>query len=143
VMPPVLAIVDHPQSRHGRLMEHAVRCGIFVPAIHWVEPSLQLPETLMLLEGVGAVAMPLSIRHATPRDRFTQQVMLAISALMERGIPVFVAAGNGQPNILAQAGFSVSTRDIPGSTSTSEACVRAAVQAMLSDARRLSGMLDP
>jgi hypothetical protein len=53
----------------------------------------------------------------------------AIRQLMARNTPVFVAAGNRRPNLLAQAGIAVSIGGVPGSTSTSEACVRAAAQA--------------
>lgn len=125
----VIAIVDIPDSDHGRLMQHCARVEAFSPSIRWIEPSLQLPETLATLDRVEAVAIPIGVKGATLHDRFTQRLMIAIHSLMDRNIPVYVAAGNRQPNLLAQAGIRVSIKDIPGSTSTSEACVRAAAQA--------------
>jgi hypothetical protein len=126
----VIAIVDHPDSRHGRLMQASAQSEGGSPAIRWIPPSLDLPETLAALEGVGAVAIPLGVRGATPRDRFTGRLMGAIRTLMQRDIPVFVAAGNQRANVLAQAGISVSVAMCPGSAGTSEACVRAAIQAV-------------
>jgi hypothetical protein len=125
----VIAVVDIPDSNHGRLMQHCVRAEAFSPAIRWIEPSLQLPEALATLDNVAAVAMPIGVKGGTRCDRFTQRLMAAIASLMERNIPVYVAAGNRQPNLLAQAGIRVSIENVPGSTSTSEACVRAAAQA--------------
>lgn len=92
--------------------------------------GLRLPEDLASLDGVAAVAIPIGVRGATVRDRFTQRLMAAMRSLMERHIPVFVAAGNRRPNLLAQAGIAVSTKDVSGCASTSEACVCAAVKAV-------------
>lgn len=128
----VIAIVDRPDSPHGRLMQASAQVESFSPAIRWIPPSLDLPEALAALDGIGAVAIPLGVKGATPRDRFTQRLMRAIRALMARNIPVFVAAGNRHPNLLAQAGIGVSVAMHPGSAGTSEACVRAAVQAVRS-----------
>ena len=96
--------------------------------ICWIEPGLMLPETLLRLQGIASVAMPIAVRGATLRDRFTQRLIAAITDLGARGIPVFVAAGNHEPNLLAQAGIPVSVTAFPGSSGTSEACVRAAVE---------------
>lgn len=126
----VVAIVDHPDSPHGRLMHASAQMEAGSPAIRWIPPSLDLPETLASLDGVGAVAIPLGVRGATPRDRFTRRLMDAIRSLVQRDIPVFVAAGNRRANILAQAGIGVSVAMCPGSAGTSEACVRAAIQAV-------------
>jgi hypothetical protein len=123
-----IAIVDSPDSRHGQLMKRYAQVGEFTPAIQWIRPSLHLPHDLASLDGVAAVAVPLGVKGATARDRFTLRVMQAIRGLMARHIPVFVAAGNRGPNLLANAGIAVAIGDAPGSTSTSEACVRAAVQ---------------
>lgn len=124
----IIAIVDAPDTQHGRLMKRYAQIGDFAPIIRWIPPSLQLPHDLAALDGVAAVAVPLGVKGATARDRFTLQVMQAIRGLMARHIPVFVAAGNRGPNLLANAGIAVAIGDVPGSTSTSEACVRAAVQ---------------
>ena len=115
MMPEItIAIVDTPNSEHGRLMRRCVHVGAFSPAICWVEPSLRLPEDLASLDGVAAVAIPIGVRGATVRDRFTRRLMAAIRSLMERHIPVFVAAGNRRPNLLAQAGIAVSRRTFLG-----------------------------
>jgi hypothetical protein len=127
---PVIAIVDVPDSDHGRLMLRCARVGDCVPTIRWIEPSLGLPEALAGLEGVAAVAVPLAVRGATPVDGFTRRLLDAIGGLMGRGIPVFVAAGNERPNVLARTGIGVRAEAMPGSAGTSEACVRAAVQAI-------------
>jgi hypothetical protein len=124
----IIAIVDDPNSDHGRLMQRCARVEAFAPAIRWIEPCLQLPEILASLDGVMAVAIPIGVRGATVRDRFTQRLMDAIENLMARNIPVFVAAGNRRPNVLAEAGISVAA--FPGTASTSEACIRAAVTAV-------------
>jgi hypothetical protein len=124
-----IAIVDSPDSQHGQLMKGYAQVGEFTPMIQWIRPSLHLPHDLTSLDGVAAVAVPLGVRGATAQDRFTLWVMDAIHGLMARHIPVFVAAGNRRPNLLAKAGIAVSISDVPGSTSTSEACVRAAAQA--------------
>jgi hypothetical protein len=126
----VIAIVDDPDSPHGRLMHACAQIEGGSPAIRWILPSLDLPETLAALEGVAAVAIPLGVRGATSRDRFTGRLMDAIRTLMQRNIPVFVAAGNQRANILTQAGIGVSVAMCPGSAGTSEACVRAAIQAV-------------
>jgi len=126
---PAIAVVDVPDSDHGRLMGRCARLGAFAPPIRWIEPSLRLPEALASLGGIAAVAVPLAVRGATPDDRFTRRLMEAIGALMARGVPVFVAAGNRAPNLLARAGIAVTADAFPGSAGTSEACVRAAVQA--------------
>jgi hypothetical protein len=123
-----IAVVDSPDSRHGQLMRRYARVGGFTPAIQWVRPSLHLPHDLASLDGVVAVAVPLGVKGATTQDRFTSWVKEAIRGLMARNIPVFVAAGNRRPNLLADAGIAVSISDVPGSASTSEACVRAAAQ---------------
>jgi hypothetical protein len=133
--PPVVAIVDVRDSDHGRLMQRCARLGAFAPPVRWIEPSLGLPEALAGLEGVAAVAVPLGVRGATLRDGFTRRLMDAIRGLMARGIPVFVAAGNERPNILAGAGIAVTVEAVPGSAGTSEACVRATVQALYESAR--------
>jgi len=124
-----IAILDITDSDHGRLMQHHARVEAPSLTVRWIEPSLQLPETLATLDEVLAVAIPIGVKGATPHDRFTQRLMVAISTLMDRNIPVYVAAGNRRPNLLAQAGIRVSIQDVPGSTSTSEACVRAAARA--------------
>ncbi len=126
----VIAIVDHPDSPHGRLMYASAQLEAGSPAIRWIPPGLDLPETLATLHGIGAIAIPLGVRGATPRDRFTRQLMDAIRTLMQRDIPVFVAAGNQRANVLAQAGIGVSVAMCPGSAGTSEACVRAAIRAV-------------
>lgn len=123
-----IVIVDSPDHEHGRMMRRCAQVDNFTPAIRWLEPSLKLPEDLMSISGVAAVAMPLGVRGATVRDRFTQRLMASIADLMIKGIPVFVAAGNRRPNLLAKAGIAVFIKDVTGSASTSEACVRAAVQ---------------
>ena len=125
---PAIAIVDDPESEHGRLMRRCARHGDAAPAIRWLAPSLTLPEDLTALAGVDAVALPLGVHGATLDDRFTRRLMAVMEALRDRGIPVLVAAGTRRPNLLARAGIAVSTRDVPGSTSTSEACVRAAAR---------------
>jgi len=125
---PAIAIVDDSESEHGRLMRRCARHGDAGPAIRWLAPSLTLPEDLAALADVDAVALPLGVRGATLDDRFTRRLMAAMQALRDRGIPVLVAAGTRRPNLLARAGIAVSTRDVPGSTSTSEACVRAAAR---------------
>jgi hypothetical protein len=124
-----IAIIDAPETWHGQLMKRHARVGEFTPLIRWIRPSLHLPQDLASLEGVAAVAIPLGVKGAAPQDRFTSWMMDAIRQVMARNIPVFVAAGNRRPNLLAQAGIAVSISDVPGSTSTSEACVRAAAQA--------------
>jgi hypothetical protein len=111
-------------------MHACARLEAGAAAIRWIPPSLDLPETLATLDGVGAVAIPLAVRGATPRDRFTRRLMDAIRSLMQRGIPVFVAAGNQRPNLLAEAGIGVAIGMCPGSAGTSEACVRAAIHAV-------------
>lgn len=121
-----IVIVDSPHHEHGRIVCRCAQLGEFTPAIQWLEPSLKLPEELPLVKGAAAVAMPLGVRGATAGDRFTQRLREAISGLMAKGIPVFVAAGSRRRNLLAQVGIRVSTEDVPGSASTSEACVRAA-----------------
>jgi hypothetical protein len=126
----VVAIVDVRDSDHGRLMERCARVGAFAPPVRWIEPSLRLPETLAGLRGVAAVAVPLGVRGATLQDGFTRRLMEAIRGLVGRGIPVFVAAGNERPNLLAGAGIAVGVEAFPGCAGTSEACVRAAVQAL-------------
>jgi hypothetical protein len=123
-----IAIVDAPDTHHGRLMQGYARLGDFAPSIQWIQPSLQLPHDLAALDGVAAVAIPLGVIGATPRDRFTRWLMQAIQGLMARRIPVFVAAGHRGQNLLANAGIGVSIDAVPGSTSTSEACVRAAIR---------------
>jgi hypothetical protein len=129
-MQPTIAIVDVSDSPHGRAMHRCAQGDGFVAEIRWIEPSLQLPEILATLNDVGAVAIPLAVRGATREDRFTRRLMAAIADLVRRGIPVFVAAGNRRPNLLAEAGTAVSTAMYPGSAGTSEACVRAAVAAV-------------
>ena len=124
-----IIIVDSPDHEHGRMMGRYAQLESFTPAIQWLEPSLKLPDDLASIGGVAAVAMPISVRGATAHDRFTRRLMAAITALMNKGIPIFVAAGNHRPNLLAQAGIAVAIKDVAGSTSTSEACVRAAAQA--------------
>ena len=123
-----LAIVDLPGSDHARLMESCARFHAFAPAIRWITPDLQLPVTLASVDGVAAVAIPIAVRGATMRDRFTQRLVAAIQDLMARGIPVFVAAGNHRPNLLAEAGIAVTNRALRGSAGTSVSCVRAAVK---------------
>jgi hypothetical protein len=122
-----IAIVDGPDTTHGQLMRRIAHFRDFTPSIRWVAPSLSLPEDLAAITEVAAVAIPLGVRGATADDRFTQRLMAAIRNLGDRGIPVLVAAGTRRPNLLARAGIAVSTHDVPGSASTSEACVRAAV----------------
>ena len=89
----VLAIVDDPESVHGRAMREAARLDGMEPVVAFIVPSLDLPFVLGSLTGAAAVAVPLGIRGATAQDRFTAGVADAIRALMHRGIPVFVAAG--------------------------------------------------
>jgi hypothetical protein len=125
---PVVAIVDVAGSDHGRLMQHCARFRTFAPAIRWITPDLELPVTLASLDGVAAVAIPIAVKGATLRDRFTQRLMAAIKDLAARGIPVFVAAGNHRPNLLAEAGTAVRNTAFPGTAGTSECCVRAAVR---------------
>src|SRR4051812_28236325 len=100
-----IAIVDLPQSHHAKCMESCVRSVSPKLRIRWVEPSLQLPETLSTIRGVAAVAIPMSVRGASTCDRFTQRLIAAISHLQACGTPVFVAAGNRQWNLLAEAGI--------------------------------------
>jgi hypothetical protein len=123
-----IAIVDSPDSPHGQLMKRYAQVGEFTPIIQWIRPSLHLPQDLVSLDAVVAVAIPLGVKGATEQDRFTWWVMDAIRGLMARNIPVFIAAGNRRPNLLAKAGIAVSISAVPGSASTSEACVRAAAQ---------------
>jgi hypothetical protein len=123
-----LAIVDLPGSDHGRLMQSCARFQAFAPPIRWITPDLQLPATLASLDKVAAVAIPIAVRGATMSDRFTQRLVAAIQDLMARGIPVFVAAGNHRPNLLAEAGIAVTNRALTRSVGTSESCVRAAVE---------------
>lgn len=125
---PTIVIVDSPQTAHGQLMRRCADVGGFTPTIQWLVPSLSLPEDVTTIRGVAAVAVPLGVRGATLDDRFTQQLMAAIRNLGDQGIPVLVAAGTRRPNLLAQAGIAVSAHDVPGSASTSEACVRAAAR---------------
>ncbi len=135
-----IVIVDSPNHEHGRMVLRFARIGNFTPGIQWLEPSLSLPEDLKSVRGVAAVAMPLGVRGATIHDRFTMRLMNSIKNLMTRGIPVFVAAGSNRSNLLAQIGIAVSTRDILGSGSTSEACVRAAAERALQSCKQ--GYLD-
>jgi hypothetical protein len=125
---PVVAIVDVPESDHGRLMQQCARFGAFAPAILWITPDLQLSVALASLDEVAAVAIPIAVKGATLRDRFTQRLMAAIKDLAARGIPVFVAAGNQRPNLLADAGIAVANTALAGGAGTSESCVRAAVR---------------
>ena len=118
--------MDVAGSDHGRLMQRSAHFQAFAPVIRWITPDLQLPVTLASLDEVAAVAIPIAVKGATLRDRFTQRLMAAIKDLTARGIPVFVAAGNHRPNLLAEAGIAVPS--FPGSASTSESCVRAAVR---------------
>ena len=127
---PIVAIVDVADSDHGRLMQRCAHFQGFSPEIRWIEPCLALPEILAPLAEVAAVAIPIAVKGATLRDRFTQRLMTAIKELRARGIPVFVAAGNHRPNLLAQAGVVVPATAFPGSVGTSEACVRAAVRSV-------------
>ena len=127
----IIVIVDSLTHAHGRRMADHARADDFVPAIRWLTPTINLAEDLRSLPQVAAVAMPIGVRGATPTDRFTQRLAQAITDLLRRGIPVFVAAGSGRPNLIADAGIAVSTEDIAGSASSSEACVRAAAQAAL------------
>jgi hypothetical protein len=127
----VLAIVDRPGSHHGRLMEQCARAGGSIPSIRWIAPSLDLPEELDGLAEVSAVALPVGVRDAGSRDRFTRRLSDAIASLMARGIPVYVAAGTRRPNLLAGAGIAVSIADEPSSRSSSEACVRVAARAAI------------
>lgn len=126
-----IVIVDSPNHEHGRLMHRSAELEHITPNIRWLEPSLNLPEDLNLVIGVAAVAMPIGVRGAPIHDRFTMRLMNAIEKLMMSGIPVFVAAGSNRQNLLAQVGIAVSTQDIVGSSNTSEACVRAAVECAL------------
>ena len=128
---PAIAIVDDPATPHGALMSRCARAGGAGLAVRWLAPTLDLPDDLSAVTDVDAVAIPLGVRGATLDDRFTQRLMAAVRVLRERGIPVLVAAGIHRPNLLARAGVAVSTGDVPGSGSTSEACVRAAAQIAL------------
>jgi hypothetical protein len=123
-----VAIVDFAGSHHGLLMESCARFQAFAPTIRWITPDLQLPVTLASLDDVAAVAIPIAVKGATMRDRFTQSLVAAIQGLTARGIPVFVAAGNYRPNLLAEAGIAVANRHLTGSAGTSQSCVRAAVE---------------
>src|SRR4029077_12655207 len=72
---PVVAIVDVAGSDHGRLMQHSAHFQAFAPVIRWITPDLQLPVTLASLDEVAAVAIPIAVKGATLRDRFTQRLM--------------------------------------------------------------------
>jgi hypothetical protein len=120
-----IVIVDSLAHEHGRLMaEFAAQEGPCI-RVEWLTPTLNLPRDLERLSGVDAVTVPLGVGGATRRDHFTRALCQAITKLGDRGIPVFVAAGSNHSNLLAGAGISVATEDVRGSTSTSEACVRA------------------
>jgi hypothetical protein len=124
-----IVIVDSLTHRHGRLMQQYARVGDFIPTVRWLIPTLNLPDDLRSLTGVAAVAMPIGVRGATPTDRFTVRLIEAMADLGRRGIPVYVAAGSGRPNLIAVAGIAVSVDDVAGSSSSSEACVRASALA--------------
>ena len=128
---PAIVIVDDPETPHGELMRRCAGASGSGLAVRWLAPSLNLPDHLSAVQDADAVAIPLGLRGATLDDRFTQRLMAAVRALRERGIPVLVAAGTHRPNLLARAGVAVSMGDVPGSGSTSEACVRAAAQIAL------------
>lgn len=100
----VLAIVDDPRSAHGRLMESVVREHDEALHIVWVIPALDLPERLHALDGAHAVALPLSVRGAGRRDRFTARIAAALDSLTSRGIGVFVSELRPGANALARRG---------------------------------------
>jgi hypothetical protein len=124
-----IAIVDLPHSPHGRAMEAGVQAVSPGLRIRWIEPSLHLPEELSTLCGVAAVAIPISVRGASRRDRFTKRLIASIETLRARGTPVFVAAGNRHSNLLAEAGVPVFAKR--GGLGSSSACTIAAAETAL------------
>jgi hypothetical protein len=127
----LLTIVDFECTPHAALMESCARNEWPEVSIGWLAPSHRLPAELTAAR-CGAVAIPLIIRGANPRDRFTRQGQEAITALQSRGVPVFVAAPLTRRNLLAETGIAVSppisragALEVGGA---SGACVRAAAR---------------
>jgi hypothetical protein len=105
---PRIAVVDDPASRHGRIVAPCARVGPLRAEVVWVAPDLALPERLRRLKGVHALAVPLGVHGAGPRDRFTNRLLAEFAQLNGRGIPVLVAAGShGIPNFLGTGGTPV------------------------------------
>jgi len=127
-----LVVVDFEGTPHALLMERCALAESPLVRISWLRPDHRLPERLVALDATTAVAIPLTIRGATSRDRFTRRVMDAIRDLRARGIEVFVAQPRRRPSPLAEAGVAVRAAetviDAIAQGGASGACVRAAVR---------------
>ncbi len=143
-----VAIVDHPDTPHARMMQACVRAvsGRDLE-ITWIAPSYALAAELDALQGVSVTAVPIRVVGGHRDDHFTRGVMEALVRLRRRGTHVFVAAGNRRSNALGQAGTAVAAlgahrtwgsglRTGRPELGSSGACARAAGVAALLRTRR-------
>ena len=95
-----LAIVDNPESGHGRAMRECGRLGRHHPAIHWVQPSWDLPARIDRVQaaGVAALAVPVFVVDGNPDDLFTCAVVDALLSCPPK-CKTFDAAGIGRPHV--------------------------------------------
>lgn len=135
-----ILVIDQHGTSHARRIARCAEIGKWRPHIRWLEPSTRLPHELQDLPDIDAIAVPLSVRGAGRRDRFTLALADSLQALRERGVPVFVSAGSHRaPNPLAAFPRLVSVgplhgrrhpaqlhAPVPGGTGSSGAAVRAA-----------------
>lgn len=127
-----LVIVDFEGTAHAQLMERCARSVAPALRIAWLKPDHLLPDRLSALADVRAVAIPLVVRGANPRDRFTLRAMAAIRELRNTGVEVFLSVPGRMRNPLAEAGVAVAAprtlADALEQGGASGACVREAAR---------------
>ena len=110
-----IAVVDDPESVHGRAMCSSTRvAGVQMPVV-WIPPDLALPQSLAGLDAcsVAAVALPLFVPGAGLEDRFCGRIRRACQGLLAQRVMVFLAECGSRSDPLRGAGCFVSPSQHP------------------------------